>query len=852
MSKYMHYMRALGKVIQRPDMKMMLESCSCEEHKKIKSEQWQTYLSSRIEDLVEVSCCKRIEHPYLTYGVGSGARVPKLLQWDCVNNVCTVCGVDNKLQMKKCEILSNSDLVIDVLEWINAPRQGMKKGKQNTQLELGLQKVAVRDVVDRLRDALVVCRIHMAQYEWRDTMRKIDTIMSDKNLHRCIMTDFGATLDLSAAEKDNSSVDNHAVICIFFVNFNWRDVRFKRMLEGVGLVDDVTRVSDCEKWIFFGDTISAGKKNDHVFHNACLTYIIKYYDKQRVDSGLSPIPFNIVWTDNCPTQYRCRQNFYHVSNAANISSHKPVLIHKFAQKYKFKGSWDATGKLVKQKILQNELKYDRCSNAKDCYMKLTRDMTRDGSEKQTQKLLEYERTGDAKVVKNTTFTTMKTHIGYGTEHKQEYVAMTESEQCKHVVFTNREDVPDIKMIQGTMLISQVNGTKNTNGKSLMSARIPCSCPPCRLNVNEMAEKCEYKSERIIEEHAIIMKNNDTNSAENDPHGILQLTVASLKAELLNRGLSRTGLKHDLIARLVADLERNNWDTGINNESDATVTNSDIIPHAVLPRNLLDVTVVNGDTTHHANTILPPQLLGATVANGDTTATVINGDTAQFADTIIPPQSLDATVANGDTTPYNLLPHSNTMPRNFLHHVTVANGDTATPTHPPHFLDATVINGDTAQLLGATVVNGDTAPYHNTLHVTVANGDTATPTHPPHFLDATVINGDTAQLLGATVVNGDTAPRSHAVPIPLLTQFDFLTVKQLKEQLLVRRLKRVGNKAELVQRLKQYTYISGASTPSSNTVALAAPLRIAAASPPHRPPTRRPSSSAWIPKDGELK
>ena len=60
--------------------------------------------------------------------------------------------------------------------------------------------------MDRLRDALVLCRIHMAQYKWRDTMRKIDTIMSDKNLHRCIMTDFGATLDLSEAEKDNSSV----------------------------------------------------------------------------------------------------------------------------------------------------------------------------------------------------------------------------------------------------------------------------------------------------------------------------------------------------------------------------------------------------------------------------------------------------------------------------------------------------------------------------------------------------------------------------------------------------------------------------------------------------------------------
>ena len=163
-------------------------------------------------------------------------------------------------------------------------------------------------------------------------MHKIDTLMLNKNLHRLIMTDFGATLDLSASEKDNSSVDNHAVICIFFVNLNWRDVKFKRVVKDVGLVEDETIVSDCEKWIFFGDTMSAGKKNDHVFHNACQTYIINHYDKQRLDSGLTAIPFNIVWTDNCPTQYRCRQNFYHVANAAKTFNHKPIVIHKFAQK----------------------------------------------------------------------------------------------------------------------------------------------------------------------------------------------------------------------------------------------------------------------------------------------------------------------------------------------------------------------------------------------------------------------------------------------------------------------------------------------------------------------------------------
>ena len=42
------------------------------------------------------------------------------------------------------------------------------------------------------------------------------------------MTDFGASLDLCAAEKDNSSVNNHAVVCIFFVLLNWRKVNYAR------------------------------------------------------------------------------------------------------------------------------------------------------------------------------------------------------------------------------------------------------------------------------------------------------------------------------------------------------------------------------------------------------------------------------------------------------------------------------------------------------------------------------------------------------------------------------------------------------------------------------------------------
>lgn len=32
-----------------------------------------------------------------------------------------------------------------------------------------------------------------------------------------------------------------------------------------------------------------GKENDHVFHNACQAYVIKYCNKIRIDGGLPPI-----------------------------------------------------------------------------------------------------------------------------------------------------------------------------------------------------------------------------------------------------------------------------------------------------------------------------------------------------------------------------------------------------------------------------------------------------------------------------------------------------------------------------------------------------------------------------------
>jgi hypothetical protein len=168
---------------------------------------------------------------------------------------------EKKLKMKVCPVMNDNTDEIEVLEWVNAPRKGVNKaGKANFQLELGLTRYPVKVVVLKLIDAIIVCRTHQSNYEWKNIMRKIDLLMSDGNTTRIICCDFGATLDLMSAEKDNSSVNNHAVICILLVNYNFRRVKFKRKGPDGVMIDDETVVSDCDKWIFVGATLSKGKK----------------------------------------------------------------------------------------------------------------------------------------------------------------------------------------------------------------------------------------------------------------------------------------------------------------------------------------------------------------------------------------------------------------------------------------------------------------------------------------------------------------------------------------------------------------------------------------------------------------
>ena len=166
------------------------------------------------------------------------------------------------------------------------------------------------------------------------------------------------------------------------------------------------------------------KKNNHVFHKACLTYITNFYDKECINNGKLPINNNIIWTDQCPTQYRCRKNILNIatSSSKTVFPNNSVRVHKFGAKYRFKGSWDAFGKHIKQRIHNSELQYERIPDAFHCYKVLKHKMEDTEREKlMNKKFRDYEETQDVRILNNTTFKCLCTFIGYATENHEEYI-----------------------------------------------------------------------------------------------------------------------------------------------------------------------------------------------------------------------------------------------------------------------------------------------------------------------------------------------------------------------------------------------------------------------------------------------
>eukprot|EP00957_Ditylum_brightwellii_P057942 4393201-Ditylum_brightwellii.AAC.1 len=150
-----------------------------------------------------------------------------VLQWGCVKKQCGECGVDKKFGITECKIWGECKIEMDVLEWIEAPRQGTTNEKQNTQLELGQRRYVVKEAIKKFVSQLNLFHLHKAKYEWKHCMMKRDMTMAKAEKHGVLCTNLWSTLDLFVSEKDNLNVGNPAVFSIFFILSNWRNVKYK-------------------------------------------------------------------------------------------------------------------------------------------------------------------------------------------------------------------------------------------------------------------------------------------------------------------------------------------------------------------------------------------------------------------------------------------------------------------------------------------------------------------------------------------------------------------------------------------------------------------------------------------------
>ena len=174
-----------------------------------------------------------------------------------------------------------------------------------------------------------------------------------------IFTDFAAVMCLRAFQTKNSSVDGHCINDNFVCIYNRRSVGVKEKsgtndCEFVS-INDTVQIFTVDVYHFFAETISKGKNKVHAMHNICLNKLVEMYKVIFREKLNVELKFIIVWTDNAPHQYCCRQNFIKI--AFFDERHPGIkIIHRLAVVDNFKGFHDAVGKdpahLVRTKELE--------------------------------------------------------------------------------------------------------------------------------------------------------------------------------------------------------------------------------------------------------------------------------------------------------------------------------------------------------------------------------------------------------------------------------------------------------------------------------------------------------------------
>ena len=98
---------------------------------------------------------------------------------------------------------------------------------------------------------------------------------------------------------------------------------------------------ECDHVRVVSPSTGKGKDQDWFLHCKIFEKLINHYRETSV-RNLSKC---IIWTDGAPNQYKCRQNFFWVSQA--FDKLKVTVVHRFGATAQFKGVHDKIGQVAK-------------------------------------------------------------------------------------------------------------------------------------------------------------------------------------------------------------------------------------------------------------------------------------------------------------------------------------------------------------------------------------------------------------------------------------------------------------------------------------------------------------------------
>lgn len=406
-------------------LKARIEKCYCPLHRANERAPflWTEHLNGDPRDFVRVAACPRIAHPHLQ--APSDDRPPKLLTWDCGNGKCKNCGVDQKLKILECPILKEYEASTKVFEWKDAKRDGTSKGKERKQKEPTEIYMPFKELLEKLCEHSAKSLKHVTDAEWyRVSRARLEkTFLPNEIL---IYTDFSATPSLEAIEKDNSSVAQHCILCIFVVMHSPRD---ETITLADGSTTTIVRVNSCTHWAVLGPTDGYGKKNDHVFHHTAIHHIVDFHERELKDThGLT---LKQVWvnTDNCSGQYKCRYVFYEI--AVWAERHPGVkCTHTYAPVYEFKGVHDGVGKVIKGYMEDAEVRDVRLPSATLAFQDLLANYAKERSGGIDWKKVEEER--GPKLLDKGRFAATETRFAYVTDDEVDCTTLKELLPDAHV------------------------------------------------------------------------------------------------------------------------------------------------------------------------------------------------------------------------------------------------------------------------------------------------------------------------------------------------------------------------------------------------------------------------------------